>query len=132
MNIKGISFKATNSHSRSQEERVDHEESDSDIDDKTISLIVNKLGKFLRYNGGFRNFHKEYAKYSIKKNKHPKDKTTCHECGNVGHIRYTCPTYLKRIEHNYKEDSRDIKAKKAYIICDEPEEKYYIKMHIGR
>ncbi|KAF1867863.1 hypothetical protein Lal_00012759 [Lupinus albus] len=37
-------------------------------------------------------------------------------------MKYTCPTYLKRIEHRNKKDSRDIKATEAYIIWDEPEE----------
>ncbi|KAF1864910.1 hypothetical protein Lal_00031875, partial [Lupinus albus] len=63
-------------------------------------------------------FLKEDTKDSIKKSKYPKDKTTCHECGKVGHMRYTCPTYLKRIEHKNKEYSWNIKAKKAYIIWD--------------
>ncbi|KAF1874055.1 hypothetical protein Lal_00041498 [Lupinus albus] len=58
--------------------------------------------------GRFKKFHKEYA--------------TCHECGKVGHMRYTCPTYLKKIEHDNKKDSRDFKAKKAYITWDTPEE----------
>ncbi|KAF1896216.1 hypothetical protein Lal_00027283 [Lupinus albus] len=34
----------------------------------------------------------------------------------------TCPTYLKSIEHNNKNDTRDIKAKEAYVVWDEPEE----------
>ncbi|KAF1867885.1 hypothetical protein Lal_00012781 [Lupinus albus] len=61
-NVKKISFKATKSHSRSQEVRSDHEESDFDIDDETVSQLVNKFRKFLRKKGGFRKFHKEDAK----------------------------------------------------------------------
>ncbi|KAF1868133.1 hypothetical protein Lal_00018649 [Lupinus albus] len=76
-NVKKISFKATKSHSRSQE-------------------------------GGFGKFHKEHVKESIKKSKNPNGNTSCHECGKVGHMKYTCPTYLKRIEHINKKDSRDI------------------------
>ncbi|KAF1886060.1 hypothetical protein Lal_00021341 [Lupinus albus] len=83
-----------------------------------MSLIVNKFRKFLRNKEGFRKLHKEDAKDSIKKSKYPKDKTTCHESGKVSHMRYTCPTYLKRIEHNNKEEYQDIKPKKAYIIWD--------------
>ncbi|KAF1860362.1 hypothetical protein Lal_00037701 [Lupinus albus] len=37
-------------------------------------------------------------------------------------MKYTCPTYLKRIEHRNKKESRDNKATEAYIIWDEPEE----------
>ncbi|KAF1894652.1 hypothetical protein Lal_00027029 [Lupinus albus] len=121
-NVKRISFKATKSHSRSQEVRSDHEKSDSDIDDETVSHLVNKFRKFLRKKGGFRKFHKEDVKDSIKKSKNPKDNTSFHECGKVGHMKYTCPTYLKRIEHRNKKDYRDIKAIEAYIIWDEPEE----------
>ncbi|KAF1881690.1 hypothetical protein Lal_00032159, partial [Lupinus albus] len=111
-----------NSHSRSQEVRSNDEESDSDIDDETISHLVNKFRKFLRKKGGFRKFHKEDVKDSIKKSKNPKDNTSCHECEKVGHMKYTCPTYLERIENRNKKDSWDIKATEAYIIWDEPEE----------
>ncbi|KAF1885943.1 hypothetical protein Lal_00018484 [Lupinus albus] len=78
--------------------------------------------KFLRKKGGLRKFHKEDAKDSIKKSKYSKGISICLECGKVGYMKYTCPTYLKMNEHNNKEDSRDIKAKKAYIIWDAPEE----------
>ncbi|KAF1884068.1 hypothetical protein Lal_00013028 [Lupinus albus] len=37
-------------------------------------------------------------------------------------MKYTRPTYLKRIEQRNKKYSRDIKANDAYIIWDEPEE----------
>ncbi|KAF1877145.1 hypothetical protein Lal_00015806 [Lupinus albus] len=116
--LQRISFKAKISHSRSQEERIDHEEYDSNIDEETISVLVNKFRKSLRKKGGFRKFHKENEKDSIKKSKYPKDKTTCHECGKVCHMRYTCPTYLKRVDCNNMEDSQDIQAKKTYIIWD--------------
>ncbi|KAF1863059.1 hypothetical protein Lal_00018904 [Lupinus albus] len=40
-NMQRISFKATSSHSRSQEVGIDHDEPDSDINDETISLSTN-------------------------------------------------------------------------------------------
>ncbi|KAF1889016.1 hypothetical protein Lal_00042985 [Lupinus albus] len=120
-NIQRISFKATSSHLRRQKVRIDHDESDSEIDDETISLLVNKFRKFLRKKGGFRKFRKEDAKDSIKKSKYPKENKIWHECGTVGHMKYICRTNLKRIEHRNKKDSRDIKNNETYIIWDEPE-----------
>ncbi|KAF1888968.1 hypothetical protein Lal_00039567 [Lupinus albus] len=111
-NMKIISFIAKISHSRSQKEG---------IDDETMSLIVHKFRKFLGRKGRFREFHKEDVKHSIKKGKYPKDKATCYQCEKVGHMRYTYPTYLKNVEQDNTQDSREIKAKKAYIIRDAPE-----------
>ncbi|KAF1864777.1 hypothetical protein Lal_00039951 [Lupinus albus] len=95
-NINKISFKATKSHSRSQEVRSDHEESDSDIDDETISHLVNKFRKFLRKKGGFRKVHKEDVKDSIKKSKNPEYNTSCHECGKVGDMLSVLGSSLER------------------------------------
>ncbi|XP_019420728.1 PREDICTED: zinc finger CCHC-type and RNA-binding motif-containing protein 1-like [Lupinus angustifolius] len=54
--------------------------------------------------------------------KYLKDKATCYECGKVGHMRYICPTFLKNIDQEKKKYSRDIKAKKAYIVWNAPGE----------
>ncbi|KAF1872151.1 hypothetical protein Lal_00033805 [Lupinus albus] len=45
----------------------------------------------------------------------------CKRLNQEGQMRYSCSTYLKKVEHD-KKDSRDIKIKKTYIIWDVPEE----------
>ncbi|KAF1860137.1 hypothetical protein Lal_00033733 [Lupinus albus] len=44
-----------------------------------------------------------------------KENNTCNECGKVGHMKFSCSTYLKKVE-NDKKESKEIKARKAYII----------------
>ncbi|XP_019418535.1 PREDICTED: uncharacterized protein LOC109329314 [Lupinus angustifolius] len=61
------------------------------------------------------------GKYSTHRSKAPKEHSTCYECKNVGHMKFQCATYLKKIEGE-KNTSRDFKSKKAYIIWDVPEE----------
>ncbi|XP_019442312.1 PREDICTED: uncharacterized protein LOC109347034 [Lupinus angustifolius] len=121
-NIKETSFKATRSYERSQNEIFDDSESDSDTDDEAMSLLINKFRKYLRKNRGTKKLHKEDEDSSIKMSKNPKDNESCHKSRKVGRMRYTCPTPSKKIEQDFKKDSWDIKAKKAYIIWDDPKE----------
>ncbi|KAE9617833.1 hypothetical protein Lalb_Chr03g0039761 [Lupinus albus] len=39
----------------------------------------------------------------------------------MGHLKYQCPTYLKKFEGE-KNTSKDFKSNKAYIVWDVPEE----------
>ncbi|KAF1896133.1 hypothetical protein Lal_00042899 [Lupinus albus] len=48
------------------------------------------------------------------KNKDPKERFSCHECGKAGHMKFECPIYIKKVEGE-KNTSRDFKSKKAYI-----------------
>ncbi|KAF1894639.1 hypothetical protein Lal_00027016 [Lupinus albus] len=75
------------------------EDSDSDLDYETMTLLNSTL-----------------------KGKTPKERFTSHECEQLGHMKFQCPTYLKKVE-NDKKTSRDFKSKKAYIIWDVPKEK---------
>ncbi|KAF1889576.1 hypothetical protein Lal_00024903 [Lupinus albus] len=107
---------ATTSQAKVQEEIPYDEDFDSyDIDDETMTLLVNKFSKFLRKKGALRRFQQKEPRDSTKKGKNAKDKITCHECEKVGHMKFSCPTILKRVENKNKE-SMHIKAKKAYII----------------
>ncbi|KAF1878141.1 hypothetical protein Lal_00049309 [Lupinus albus] len=116
---KNITLKATTSKSK---EEKDDDESDSDLDDETMNLLVRKFSKFIKRKGGFKKFQKKEAKESINKGKNNKDRFTCHECGKAGHMRFQCPTYLKKVDSE-KSTPREFKSKKAYIIWDVPEEK---------
>ena len=127
-NKKSISFKATTTSAKSQDKSCDDDESDlSNEDEETMNLLVSKFSKFLRRKGGFKKFQKRDirgtrdSKETFRKSKSSNDKIICHECGKVGHIKFQCPTYLKRIESE-KKDSRDIKSKRAYIVWDVPED----------
>ncbi|KAF1888975.1 hypothetical protein Lal_00039574 [Lupinus albus] len=75
-----------------QEER-DEDNSDSEIENETMAFL----------------------------GKNPKDRFSCHECGKADHMKYQCPTYLKKVEGD-KNKSREFKSKKAYIVWDVPEE----------
>ncbi|KAF1888318.1 hypothetical protein Lal_00043187 [Lupinus albus] len=115
---KNITLKATTSKSK---EEKDDDESDSDLDDETMNLLVRKFSKFIKRKGGFKKFQKKEAKESTNKGKNNKDHFTCHECGKAGHMRFQCPTYLKKVDSE-KSTPREFKSKKAYIVWDVPEE----------
>ncbi|KAF1893012.1 hypothetical protein Lal_00035406 [Lupinus albus] len=66
-------------------------------------------------------FKRKEAKNSTFKDKNLKERFTFHECGKTGHMKYQCPTYLKKVE-NEKTTSRAIKSMKAYIVWDVPDE----------
>ncbi|KAF1863007.1 hypothetical protein Lal_00018851 [Lupinus albus] len=54
---KRISLKATTSNPKVQEEKSFEEQFDlSDIDDETMTLLVNKFCKFLKKKGAFKMF----------------------------------------------------------------------------
>ncbi|KAF1860319.1 hypothetical protein Lal_00037657 [Lupinus albus] len=108
---KNITLKATTSKSK---EDKDDDESDSDLDDETMNLLVRKFSKFIKRKGGFKKFQKKEAKESTNKGKNNKDRFTCHECGKAGHMRFQCPTYLKKVDSE-KSTPREFKSKKAYI-----------------
>ncbi|KAF1885917.1 hypothetical protein Lal_00049321, partial [Lupinus albus] len=86
-----------------------------------MNLLVRKFSKFIKRKGGFKKFHKKEAKESTNKGKNNKDRFTCHECGKAGHMRFQCPTYLKKVDSE-KSTPREFKSKKAYIVWDVPEE----------
>ncbi|KAF1883438.1 hypothetical protein Lal_00042196 [Lupinus albus] len=98
---KGISLIATTSNTKVHEEKSNEEESDSyDIDDETMTVLVNIYNKFLKKKGELRKFQRRDTKDSTERSKYSNDKITFHEC---------------------RKDAREIKAKKAYIVCDVPE-----------
>ncbi|KAF1888041.1 hypothetical protein Lal_00024053 [Lupinus albus] len=76
------------SHAKIQEETPYDE--DFDIDDEIMALRVNKFSKRNEYSEGFDEKNQETQ---------PK---------RVGHIKFSCPTYLKMVGNNKKEESMDI------------------------
>ncbi|KAF1888335.1 hypothetical protein Lal_00015477, partial [Lupinus albus] len=64
---------------------------------------------------------KERSKRINQQRQEQKDRFTCHECGKAGHMRFQCPTYLKKVDSE-KSTPREFKSKKAYIVWDVPEE----------
>ncbi|KAF1895703.1 hypothetical protein Lal_00037819 [Lupinus albus] len=82
---KGISLKA--STSQNQEERFD-DDSDFELDDETMMLLVQKFRKFLKRKGELKQFQKKEANGSTRK------------------------------VENDKNTSRDFKTKKAHIMWD--------------
>ncbi|KAF1893034.1 hypothetical protein Lal_00024154 [Lupinus albus] len=115
---KGISLKA--STSQDQEDK-DDDESDSEIDTKTMTLLVRKFNKFIKNRGSSKRFPKKETRNSTFKHKNSKEKFMCHECDKVGHLKFKCPVYLKKVDGE-KNTSPDLKSKKAYIVWDVPVE----------
>ncbi|KAF1885805.1 hypothetical protein Lal_00042674 [Lupinus albus] len=61
-----------------------------------------------------KRFQRKEARESTKKGKNPKDRLTCHEYDKEVHIKFQCPSYLKKVENN-KNNYRYFKSKKAYM-----------------
>ncbi|KAF1884264.1 hypothetical protein Lal_00042916 [Lupinus albus] len=68
-----------------------------------------------------KRFQRKGKRDSTKKGKNPKDWLTCNECGKEGHMKFQCPSHLKKVENN-KKNSWDFKSKKSHIVWDVPEE----------
>ncbi|KAF1870643.1 hypothetical protein Lal_00026073 [Lupinus albus] len=97
-NKKYIYLKATTSHAKVQEETSYDEDSDSsDIDDEAMALLMNKFSKLLR-----KNLETQPIRARMQRIK------------SLGMNE-------ERVENN-KNESRDIKAKKAHIVSIVPEE----------
>ncbi|KAF1862806.1 hypothetical protein Lal_00040074 [Lupinus albus] len=86
-----------------------------------MTLLVRKFIKFLKRKGSVKRFQNKESRSSTFKGKNPKDRFSCHECGKEDHMKYQCPTYLKKVEGE-KNNSMDFKSKKAYIVWDVPKE----------
>ncbi|KAF1860214.1 hypothetical protein Lal_00033410 [Lupinus albus] len=79
-------------------ERGVEDNSNSKLDNETITLLVRKFRKFLKRKGGLKSFQKKEAKNSTVKGKNSKEHLSCHECGKTSHMKYQCTTYLKKVE----------------------------------
>ncbi|KAF1863086.1 hypothetical protein Lal_00041073 [Lupinus albus] len=88
---------------------------------ETMPLLLRKFNKFLKRKESVKRFQKKESRNPTFRGKNPKDRFSYHECGKACHMKYQCPTYLKKVEGE-KNNSREFKSKKAYIVWDVPEE----------
>ena len=58
-----------------------------------MNLLVKKFSKFMKKK---RRDKGKFQKKSTKKSDSTPTTNTCFECGNQGHIKANCPTYLKK------------------------------------
>ncbi|KAF1862569.1 hypothetical protein Lal_00014109 [Lupinus albus] len=100
---KVISIKATTSNTKVKKEKSNKEESySSNIDDETMTLLVNKFSKFQNKKGGFIKFQRRDTRDSTKGASTQKTKSLDMNGG--------------RVEND--KDIRDLKAKKAFTMLD--------------
>jgi hypothetical protein len=105
---KSVAFKASTSSkskSKSKKETSSEDEDASDIDDGAMSLLVCKMGKFMKKRG-----------YGARKRRdHMKDHVRlCFECKSSDHIVANCP---------YKNDNEEVEKKKKKKDKKEKKEK---------
>ena len=111
---KGIAFKAKEIMQNQTETDVSDDEEEEDI-----NLLARRLNRLFKKQRGkkFSVFKKstEYKKndagkaYKEKEKRKEKKEIQCYECKKPGHIKYECPTLIKKIE-NFKKKSRAMLA----------------------
>ena len=111
---KGIAFKAK----ETMQNEIETDDSD-DEEEEDINLLARRLNRLFKRQRGkkFSVFKKstEYKKndarkaYKEKEKKKEKKEIQCYECKKPGHIKYECPTLIKKME-NFKKKSRAMLA----------------------
>ncbi|KAK7289872.1 hypothetical protein RIF29_03868 [Crotalaria pallida] len=118
---KGIALKASSRSVDTLNDSSLDDDTDSDLDDESLAFVVKKFRKFFKKKGNTRRFNSKESKETPQRSKTPRDKIICHTCGKAGHIKYHCPQKPKKSDSD-KKRSNNHKAKKAYIVWDEPED----------
>jgi hypothetical protein len=107
---KSVAFKAStssNSNGKAKKETSSEDEDVSDIDDEVMTLLVCKMGKFMKKRG-----------YGARKGRdHMKDHVRlCYKCKSPDHIVMNCPYNSDNEENEKKKDKKKNKEKKEKKI----------------
>jgi hypothetical protein len=87
-------FTSSKSKGKAKKEASSEDEDASDIDDETMTLLVCKMGKFMKKRGYGVRKRRDHMKGHVR---------LCFECKSPNHIMANCP---------YKNDNEDEKQKK--------------------
>jgi hypothetical protein len=107
---KSVAFKASTSsksNGKAKKETSSEDEDVSDIDDEVMTLLVRKMGKFMKKRG-----------YGARKGRdHMKDHVRlCYKCKSPDHIVMNCPYNSDNEENEKKKDKKKNKEKKEKKI----------------
>ena len=111
-NVRSLALKTRFKDNDSSQE--EESQSDSGKDDESIEVLVRNFGKFLKRR---KDMKSSQVKKFVRKNEasSSRQKFTCFECGNPGHIKSDCPSLQKKNEFKVKKDR---KKRRAYIAWE--------------
>ncbi|XP_050908865.1 uncharacterized protein LOC127122601 [Lathyrus oleraceus] len=116
---KSITIKTSSSKSSKDEHSHCEERNDKNYDDDDFGLFVNKYQRYIRKNRvkdskiNLAIFRKESKSLKADENKKGKFRSSCYNCGEVGHYRPECLIIKKD-----REKWHDKKSRREYVASD--------------